>query len=320
MNIIDTTKNYDHPLDILDFLIKKIDAGQQVALVAVTVRSSGAIVGVSSDGVIAGHISNGCVDSNLIFQSIQAIKSGMVSEIRFGAGSDFKDLKLPCGGAIDLFILPNPDRIILENAKTALEQRRDLNLYLLMNGEISLETKNVFTSSDWLNDGASHNQYRIYIRPKLQLRIAGVGAEMIALSRIAIASGFDVIIQCPKQVFLTQAEEYGALRTDLLITPEQLPDIHDDQWTAFVLMFHDHDWELELLRTALEQNAFYIGALGSRKTHAIRRDRLRAINIPEDDIERIHGPIGLVPSLRDASMVSISSLSEIIQEYNHITS
>ena len=70
-------------------------------------------------------------------------------------------------------------------------------------------------------------------------------------------------------------------------------------------------------QSALASAAFYIGALGSRKTHAIRSDRLREAGAIEEAIERIHGPIGLIPSLRDASMVATSCMAEIIQEYTH---
>ena len=105
------------------------------------------------------------------------------------------------------------------------------------------------------------------------------------------------------------------MQTNYLKTPSIALDVKDDQWTAFVLMFHDHDWELELLQSALSADAFYIGALGSRKTHAIRSDRLREAGVAEDAIARIHGPIGLIPSLRDASMVATSCLAEIIADY-----
>lgn len=317
MNIQTNVSNYDHPLDVIEFLVECHDSGQACALVAVTgtmggsVRSVGAIVGVSASGTIAGYVSNGCIDANLAYQSIEAISKNQVTKLRYGAGSKFQDVKLPCGGAIDLLIIPHPPLEILSKARDQLKQRQEINLIASLDGQLEL-SDTILRSSDWHED-----YYRIYIGPKLQLRLAGVGAELMALARLGSAAGFDIIVQSPNKAFLEQADLLGAVQTDYLRTPSVQLDIKDDQWTAFVLLFHDHDWELELLQSALASDAFYIGALGSRKTHAIRSDRLREAGVTEEAIERIHGPIGLIPSLRDASMVATSCMAEIIQEYTH---
>lgn len=309
--------NYDHPLDVIEFLINCYEDGDDCALVAVTgtmggsVRSVGAIVGVSANGAIAGYVSNGCIDANLVYQTLEAIRSNQPMQIRYGAGSKFQDIKLPCGGTIDLLVFPNPSQDILREASNRLKKRQEINLIVGLDGHFEI-TDTVLKSSDWHDD-----QYRIYVRPKLQLRIAGVGAELMALARLGAAAGFDIIVQSPNKAFLQQAELLGALQIDYLRTPSTELDVKDDQWTAFILLFHDHDWELELLQSALASDAFYIGALGSRKTQAIRSDRLREVGVSEDAIGRIHGPIGLVPSLRDASMVATSCMAEIIKEYTH---
>ncbi len=315
MAVQTSVNNYDHPLDVIEFLIESYDGGQDCALVAVTdtsggsVRAVGAIVGVSQDGTIAGYISNGCIDADLAYRALEATRSNETIKIRYGAGSKFIDMKLPCGGSIDLVVLPKPSQAILIQARDRLKSRQEINLYVGLDGNFEI-TDTVLKSSDWHDD-----QYRIYICPKLQLRIAGVGAELMALARLGTAAGFDIIVQSPNKAFLQQADILGAVQTDYLQTPTAPLVVTDDRWTAFVLLFHDHDWELELLQSALAADAFYIGALGSRKTHAIRSDRLRIAGVAEEAIQRIHGPIGLVQSLRDASMVATSCMAEIILEY-----
>jgi len=79
---------------------------------------------------------------------------------------------------------------------------------------------------------------------------------------------------------------------------------------------HDHDWEPALLAQALAGDAFYIGAVGSPHTHVKRASLLKTSGLHADDIARIKGPIGLVPSLRDASMLAVSTLAEIIEVFH----
>ena len=78
------------------------------------------------------------------------------------------------------------------------------------------------------------------------------------------------------------------------------------------MLFHDHDQEPAILRAALATDAFYVGALGSRKTHATRLEMLEEMGVDAHARARIHGPIGLVPSMRNAPMLAVSTLAEII--------
>ena len=80
-----------------------------------------------------------------------------------------------------------------------------------------------------------------------------------------------------------------------------------------VCLFHDHDWEAALLKQALKGPAFYIGAMGSELTHKNRCATLRDMEVSEKLIDRIKGPIGLIPAQRDARLLAISILAEIIQ-------
>jgi len=79
------------------------------------------------------------------------------------------------------------------------------------------------------------------------------------------------------------------------------------------LMFHDHDWEVALLSQALSSEAFYIGAMGSERTHKLRCEALGEAGVSAENIARIKGPIGLIPSMRDANLLALSALAEIVQ-------
>ena len=87
-----------------------------------------------------------------------------------------------------------------------------------------------------------------------------------------------------------------------------------------MLLFHAHEWEHNILIHVLSFNPFYIGALGSLKTHKARGESLVTSNIQVSDLDRIRGPIGVIPSARDAPTLAISVLAEIITSYRQISS
>ena len=286
-----------------------IEADRRVTVVVVTnteggaVRSRGAMMAVREDHSSYGYISGGCIDADVILQAAVALKDNQNKTIRYGKGSPFLDIRLPCGGAIDLMLLPNPDTEILKTAIKKLDARKALHLSITQDGlqivDASPKRQNAFT-----------------IRPKLSLRIAGRGTEPLAMANLASACGLKSNIWSPDSESLRQAETIKGTTSTLLSTPSLVPQQYDDHETAFVLMFHDSEWETPLLESALFGDAFYIGAVGSRSTHMRRCEHLRERGVSEAAINRIRGPIGLVPSMRDASMLAVSTLAEIIGEYH----
>ena len=101
----------------------------------------------------------------------------------------------------------------------------------------------------------------------------------------------------------------------LLKTPTSPVPLDLDPWSALVLLFHDHDWEVPLLARALPQNGMWIGAMGSRATHARRMVVLAKAGIPMGQATHIHGPIGLIPSARDPETLALSVLAEVVAAY-----
>jgi xanthine dehydrogenase accessory factor len=88
-----------------------------------------------------------------------------------------------------------------------------------------------------------------------------------------------------------------------------------DEKSGFLTLFHDHDWEPAFLVAALATKAGFIGALGSQRTHASRLAQLAEMGVSERDQQRIMGPIGLVPSLRNADLIAVSALAEVAQAF-----
>jgi xanthine dehydrogenase accessory factor len=301
----------EHAEDVLARLCLWLEAGQSCALVFVTateggaVRAPGALLAVSPDSSI-GYISGGCIDADVILQARAACADQRPRELRYGAGSPFVDLPLPCGGAIEVFIAPLLDAETLRAAHQQLVRRQEIELIAQRDGRVELASA---------TGSLAHDDFVFSYCPKLRLRIAGRGADALALARISHAAGLATHVQLVDEDDLADAQQAGLQSVEQLTTPAALAAHLDDPWTAFVLLFHDQEWEIPLLRQALQGPAFYVGAVGSKRTHAIRRRALRAAGCTAQEIDFVRGPIGLVPSLRDASMLAISALAEIVDAF-----
>jgi xanthine dehydrogenase accessory factor len=302
---------HEHPQDVLGAALGFAKSGAAVALVIVTateggaVRTPGALMAVSETGESAGYVSGGCIDADVRLNAVEALNSGQLRKLRYGTGSPFLDIRLPCGGAIDVVIVPNVAPDTISRIYERLDNRETVRFALLATGDIQF---NVAPGEAPL--------FQTAYKPKLSLRIAGRGADCLALARLASASGFALSLQLPDEADVEAVRSAGIGRAERLTTPCSLAPVLDDASTAFVLMFHDVHWETALLKQALDGPAFFIGAVGSAKTHAKRCESLRQAGTSEHDIKRIRGPIGLVPSMRDASMLAISTLAEIVDAFH----
>ncbi|WP_373006296.1 XdhC family protein [Hyphomonas sp.] len=302
---------HEHPQDVLGAALGFAKSGAEVALVIVTateggaVRTPGALMAVSRRGDSAGYVSGGCIDADVRLNAMEALNSGQLRKLRYGAGSPFLDIRLPCGGAIEILIVPNVTLETIAGMHERLDNRKTMRFAVLAAGDIQLDVA----------PGEAPLFQTVYY-PKLSLRIAGRGADCIALARLASASGLNLHLQLPDEADFEAVRTAGIGRAERLTTPCSLAPVEDDSSTAFVLMFHDAHWEAALLKQALGGSAFFIGAVGSAKTHAKRCESLRAAGMSKRDIQRIRGPVGLVPSMRDASMLAISTLAEIVDAFH----
>lgn len=301
----------EHPLDVLRAALRYSQAGQRIALVALAatdgggVRAPGALMVIDAVRSGAGYLSGGCIDADVMLQAQAALAASAPRRVRYGQGSPFVDLSLPCGGAIEVVITPDPDLPAIHVAVEQLAARQPIAIAIEADGLIRLGERFDAPSAALV----------AMARPKLRLRIAGRGADALALARIAAASGYDVVLWSQDPACLAAASGIGIIALAQLTTQSALPAHGDDPWTAFALMGHDPDWEAALLMDALNGPAFFIGAVGSRKAQARRAADLRQRGCAPATVERVRGPIGLVPSLRDASMLAVSALAEIIAEW-----
>lgn len=304
------TRYAEHIEDVLAAWLDQHAAGG-AALVVITltegggVRPLGAAMTVSHTGHCVGYISGGCLDADVARHAVDALSDGRARKLRYGSGSPFLDLPLPCGGTIEVLILPAADPSIVRRCGDLLAARSPLHVGFLDTGEIVVspdaEGDHVFT----------------YL-PKLRIRIAGRGADALALYRGATAAGLLPILQMPEHEVGDVDPPLDLSRVSQLRSTKELTTVEDDPWTAVILALHDAEWEAPLLIQALNGPAFFVGAIGSRRTHARRANRLRELGIEEHQIDRIRAPVGLIPAMRDASFLAVSVLAEVLDCWKRI--
>lgn len=243
-------------------------------------RRLGAQLAVLPDGSTQGSLADGCLERALA----QAARDTTAPlSMRFGKGSPYLDVRLPCGSGIDVIVDPAPDRARLAAAAAALTLREPATLLI---GEAP---GGVFT--------------RRYL-PKLRLVIMGSGPEVTALARLAAAQGVDVTVAAPVGE--------GA---DAALSLGQAPVVAVDDWTAIAVLFHDHEWERTILPWALATPAFYVGAQGGRTARELRQAMLAEKGVPAPDRARLRSPIGLFSGARTPSVLALAILAEIVAEY-----
>jgi xanthine dehydrogenase accessory factor len=271
-------------------------------------RALGAQMAVLDDGRYCGYVSGGCVEAALAGEAIRCIGAGADEVLRFGAGSPFIDIKLPCGGSIDVHVHVRPAGSLLVEAGRMLAQRAPFCIALrpevgtaaLVPGSGTRER------SEW-RDGAFFRHYH----PLTRLVLIGEGHELVSLAQLGRAAGLTVTACMTAEAHRDAVRRSGA--TVVPVTGDRLPELAIDPFTAIVFLLHDRFKEGGLLEAALATEPFYIGALGSRRTHATRVARLAASGLPDERIARLRGPIGLYGPTRTSSALAVSVLGEITE-------
>lgn len=262
-------------------------------------RPVGAAMIFGRDGEISGNLSSGCIDADIAVHARRVIATNTAQDLRYGLGSRFMDLVLPCGGGLDIRILPLTCGPVIETLREKMAARDPADIWFSPD-QIGIE---IFPGAD----------FRLRINPDIRFVTFGKGPEVVAFSRMTAAAGYETFLASPDDETLALTRS-AAIQHLPFAAWEPRSDMSTDRHTAVTLFFHHHDYEAEILRRALESPAFYIGAQGSRRTAALRLERLRALGVDEVALLRLRGPIGLIPSTRDARTLAVSVLAEILAE------
>lgn len=298
-------------LDVLAFAAAELAEGRRVALITIVgldgpfSRPLGAQLAVAEDKRFVGSISGGCLEQALTEEAQLAMAAGENRIVRYGRGSPYLDVRLPCGGGINLHIDVGASLKTLQAAIALGRERRRFSLTFDPGAKQS--------SLGLLQDGniTKPGEFVRSFEPKLRLVLAGRGWEIVAMSQLAQTADVDLVVASQETATLEFCKPFANQLIQLTI-PTAPPALPLDPDTAVACLFHEHEWEAPLLLDALRSPAFYVGALGSKQTHDLRVETLRALGAGAEDIARLKGPIGLFAS-RDPRSLAISALAEIIK-------
>ncbi len=295
---------------MLSFAAAELEAGRPAALVTIFglegpfSRPLGAQLAVAADRRFVGSISGGCLEAALTGECQAAIEEGKNRTLRYGIGSPYLDVRLPCGGGIDLSVDVDLDPALL---RQAIELGRARKLFSLAFDPQSEH------STLRLEEGLTEARGGEFVRPfhpRLRIVLAGRGWEVVALARLAHSYDCEIVVASQEPATLEFCAPYADTLIPLTI-PAATPPMPLDADTSVACLFHEHEWEGRLLLEALRSPAFYVGALGSRQTHMRRLEILDALGATADQIARLKGPIGLFYS-RDPKTLAVSALAEIL--------
>lgn len=292
-------------------------------------RPVGSIMALCEDGAVVGSVSGGCIEDDLIFRFTRAyasngaapgadgqqIPSGPPQRVKYGVTADEAHrFGLPCGGTLELLLEFDPDAASLADLVARLAQgqlvRRTVQL---ADGVASLHP----TSSPAALS-VSESELVNTLGPEYRLLIIGAGQLSEYVATMAQFSGFAVTVCDPR-------EEYrGAWAVPGVAVNSGMPDevvtaFNPDSRSCVIALTHDPKLDDLALLEALQSDAFYIGAIGSRRNHAARRQRmLEHLGQTPDTLARLRGPIGIYIGSKTPPEIAVSVMAEILAVKNGV--
>ena len=300
---------------LLNSAVSWLKAGHSLAIATVVQtwgsapRPVGSWLAIREDGQVAGSVSGGCVEDDLIRRVQTEILTRDTPEMVIYGVSQQEAARfgLPCGGTLRLLVEPKPELAILEKLLEAITTH-----------QITSRTVHLLTGKSTLDIGNRNDEFVCTEQkmvttygPRWRMVIIGAGQLSLYTADFALASDFEVIVIDPR-------EEYaeGLNRNDLTfikgMPDDVLLEIGVDPHTAVVALTHDPKLDDMALMEALRSPAFYVGALGSRKNTQKRKDRLMEFDLNKEQVDRLHGPVGLYIGALTPPEIAVSILAEVI--------
>ncbi|MEJ7933003.1 XdhC family protein [Sphingobium sp. AN558] len=270
-------------------------------------RPRGSHMIVHEDGRFEGSISGGCVETDVLQRAMEVIAGRPAHLERYGvADGDAWAVGLPCGGEISVLIQPVSAMgfagELFDSIATATASGRAVTLSTYLDTGRTIEG---------LQPDAFHNRYD----PPRRLLIIGAVQIAQSLAPLASAIGVTPVVIDPRGRFLT-SERFPGVELDDRWPDEAVAARRPGESTAVVTLSHDIKIDDPALDAALRASTGYIAALGSRKSHAARHQRLAALGWGPDDLARIDGPAGLDIGAIGAAEIALSIAAGMIAGFN----
>ncbi len=340
--------------DILPELENWIEQNKPFALATVvktwgsSPRPVGSALAVTGDMEMAGSVSGGCVEGAVAKEAKQILESGRAERLKFGVSDeDAWNVGLSCGGAIQVWTEPflafdedpvekkiweklhhclsnnvgcvllthlttESEHLLLIPAENAAFGKARENKALLELARRAYRERN----NQVLEHEGENYFARVFPR-KSQMLIVGAAHITSKLVQLGNMYDFETIVIDPRGIFANKTQFPEAPHQLINDWPaEVLPGFQLDVFSYAILLSHDPKIDDQALHLLLRSNIDYIGALGSRRTHEKRVRRLREAGFQDDDIDRIHAPIGLDINAKRPKEIALSIMAQIIQQQN----
>src|SRR6266567_8634442 len=339
--------------DILDEVERWRESGERVAIATViqtwgsAPRPAGSAMALTAGGKIAGSVSGGCVEAAVVESGLRCLSTGRPERLRFGVSDETAwSVGLACGGTIEVFVEPVRGETF-DTVRTAIRDGQPAAVATVIGGAEATFGRRLVVSYDGtvtgsLGEGldtavaeqareslAAGAPKRLEPTPEREaeifidvlqppLRLIVVGGVHIAIPLVAIAKtlGYRTIVVDPREAF-GNSKRFPDVDRIMSAWPDRaLDEIGIDASTAVAVLTHDPKLDDPALAAALRSPAFYVGALGSRRTQEKRRQRLLEEGLDEQTLSRLHAPIGLPIGGRSPGEIALSIMAQIVATRN----
>jgi xanthine dehydrogenase accessory factor len=289
-------------------------------------RPTGSIMALCEDGSVIGSVSGGCIEDDLIHRFTRAygaaagseheIPSGPPAFVKYGVTADEAHrFGLPCGGTLELLLEFDPDGATLAELVTALENGRLMRRTVrLSDGFATLEEASAPQELE-VNGERLVNTFG----PEFRMLLIGAGQLTEYLATMALFSGFSVTVCDPREEYRGAWSVPGA-KVLSAMPDDVVTEFKPDRRSCVVALTHDPKLDDLALLEALRTEAFYVGAIGSRRNNEARHERMRDhFGMTEAELKRLRGPIGIYVGSKTPPEIAVSVMAEIIAVKNGVT-
>jgi xanthine dehydrogenase accessory factor len=316
---------------------KKIALARVIKTWNASPRPVGSVLLISEDQEMAGSVSGGCVEGAVLKAAMELFQNGQARLLDFGVSNDEAwSVGLSCGGRIQVMLelLPTANTPTWQQLSTHLEQdsgciwvralpeNGNTETTIIAAGEpenalsrAAMEAYQFRKSQVMEVDGQS---YFLHILPKKpQLFLIGAAHLSADLIQLANSFGFETIVIDPRGIFANKTQ--FPIEPDHLYNEypsEILPNYQLDAYTFAVTLSHDPKIDDNALEVLLKSQVAYIGALGSRRTHAKRVQRLMDKGFTQDEVNRIYGPVGISINAKRPQEIALSIMAQMVEVQN----
>jgi xanthine dehydrogenase accessory factor len=306
-------------LDSVDLQVLKsardwLKAGHRVVLATViktwgsAPRPIGALTAIRDDGMVEGSVSGGCVEDDMIARVREReLVKDKPATTRYGVTAEqAQRFGLPCGGTLELVLEPLTAESGLDELLTRVERHE------LVKRRLDMETgRTEISAGKWSDQLSFDGSALVSVHgPHWRLLIIGAGQLSKYLAQMAQALGYHVTVCDPREEY-TDAWDVPGVELKRTMPDDTVIAMNLDAHSAVVTLTHDPKLDDMALLEALKSPAFFIGAIGSKKNNEARRRRLADFDLSREEIDRLHGPVGLSIGSKTPPEIAIAILAQM---------